>query len=290
VRVIRGQWGSAGAARNAGWRAARGAWVAFLDADDLWFDEKLASAESLLTRFPGAGWFFSDGAFRTTDGQLRTSWTSDWARIPEPYHGHPLEALLQVNFILTSSVVVKRELLESCGGFDESMTHAEDVDLWIRLTRRAPAVATARSLVRYQHLPGGLTRSTVERLEGNARLYERLGRDPDLPAAMRRLARRRAASSRLKLGRVALKRHDGRAARRHLARAWSGGRAPAVAAAWALSLLPPAVSDWLRGNPWIRERVTAPALATTPVMLVSEPPPTATITETPRPHAGGESR
>src|SRR5438132_8729260 len=41
LRVLRGTFGSAGAARNAGWRAATSAWIAFLDADDLWFPDKL---------------------------------------------------------------------------------------------------------------------------------------------------------------------------------------------------------------------------------------------------------
>ncbi|MCC6650944.1 MAG: glycosyltransferase family 2 protein, partial [Candidatus Eisenbacteria bacterium] len=68
VRVVRGRFGSAGAARNAGWRAAKFPWIAFLDADDLWLPEKLAVAAEKLLACPEADWFFSDGAFRTLDG------------------------------------------------------------------------------------------------------------------------------------------------------------------------------------------------------------------------------
>jgi glycosyltransferase involved in cell wall biosynthesis len=63
VRVVRGTFGSAAAARNAGWRAARSPWIGFLDADDVWFPEKLATAAATLDASRSAGWFFSDGRF-----------------------------------------------------------------------------------------------------------------------------------------------------------------------------------------------------------------------------------
>jgi len=270
IQLVRGVWGNAGAARNAGWQRARAPWVAFLDADDVWFGEKLASAETLIARHPAAGWFFSDGAFRTLEGELRTSWFADWARVPDPYFGHPTAALLEVNFILTSSVMVRRELLAATGGFDPAMSHAEDVDLWIRLARRAPAVATARSLVRYQHRPGGLTRQVTARLEGNARLYERLAGDPELDPPLRAAAKRRAGLSRIKLARAALRERDPVTARRHLARAWGSGRAVAVAAAWGLTLLPAPVSAWLRARPLVKGGLAARALETRRVTLESE--------------------
>ena len=54
VRVLRGRFGSAAAARNAGWRAAAAPWIALLDADDAWEPEKLGRAAEALGRAPGA--------------------------------------------------------------------------------------------------------------------------------------------------------------------------------------------------------------------------------------------
>src|SRR5439155_21695635 len=70
VRILAGPFGGAAAARNAGWRAARGPWVALLDADDVWFPGKLAAALDALDHRPAADWFFSDGAFRKLDGVM----------------------------------------------------------------------------------------------------------------------------------------------------------------------------------------------------------------------------
>ena len=249
VRLVRGRFGSAGAARNAGWRAARGAWIAFLDADDLWLPDKLAVAGERLAAAPNADWFFSDGAFRTLDGQLHASWFGLYADLVEPYCGSPLEALFEVNFVLTSSVVVRRSALEAAGGFDESLSHAEDLDLWIRLSRRGLATASRRALVRYQHREGGLTRQTERRLTGGATLFRRLAGDRTLTSDLRRRALRRATLYHYKLGLAALREgraHDARAGFRN---AWLfPERAVPVVLGSLATLLPAALFARLRGG------------------------------------------
>jgi len=231
VRVLAGRWGSAAAARNAAWRASRAPWVAFLDADDLWFPDKLETAARALAAAPRAEWFFSDGAFRTLEGRLEPSWFGLYADVDDGYVGAPLAQLMEVNFILTSSVVARRDALEALGGFREDMTHAEDADLWIRLARRAPAAASARALVRYQHRPGGLTRQVEARLAGTASLFRRLSADGSLDPALRRVARRRVALAEHKLAVAALREGRRADARRHLRGAWLF---PERAVAWAV--------------------------------------------------------
>jgi glycosyltransferase involved in cell wall biosynthesis len=251
VRVVRGRFGSAAAARNAGWRAANATWIAFLDADDLWFESKLETAAAALAAAPDARWFFSDGAFRTLEGETRLSWLETYAELPEPYVGQPVAELMEVNFILTSSAVVRRDMLAELEGFDEQLSHAEDVDLWIRLARRWPATASRSSLVRYQHLPGGLTRHLEARLNGDIALFGRLAADPGLDASLRRRARRRAALSRFKLGVAALR--DGRRAeaRRLFVASWLfPDRAIPVATALTASVLPPQLLARVRGQDW----------------------------------------
>ena len=270
VRVLRGAFGSAAAARNAGWRAATAPWIALLDADDLWFPQKLEAAAAALAAVPGAGWFFSDGAFRELDGTLHASWLASYADLPELYAGHPVGPLLEVNFVLTSSVVIRRDLLEELGGFDETMSHAEDVDLWIRLARRAPAAAVRRALVRYQHRPGGLTRQVRARLLGDVELFSRLAADPGLEAPLRVQASRRVGMAHYKLAFAALREGDHASARRHLGPAWTRGRAAPVAAAWLASLMPPSWVARLRGQGTARG-LAGRTLRLTRVRLETEP-------------------
>jgi len=240
VRLVCGSFGGAAAARNAGWRAARSEWIAFLDADDEWVPTKIEAALGALARHPQADWFFSDGAFEPEDGAPGLeSWFKEHVDCPQEYFGRPLEALLQVNFIMTHTVVVRRALLESLGGFDEGLRQAEDLDLWIRLSRRSPAVALAEPLVRYRRRAGGLSSAARERLSGDEQVFARLVGDTTLAPALRRSAADRLSRVRFKLGFNALRDGDGAAARRHLAGA-AQGPMPAwpVMWAWAASFLP----------------------------------------------------
>jgi glycosyltransferase involved in cell wall biosynthesis len=262
VRLLRGRWGSAAAARNAGWRAARAPWIALLDADDLWLPGKLAEAAQRLAAAPDAAWFFSDGCFRTREGELRPSWLAPYAELEEGYVGQPVAQLLEVNFVLTSSVVMRREALEALGGFDESLTHAEDLELWIRLARRWPAAASPRALVRYQHRPGGLTQQVDARLNGDVTLFSRLAGDHTIAAPLRRVARRRAALAWYKRAIQSLR--DGRSAeaRARLRHAWlAPERVLPVVAAWTLSLLPAPFQTGVRRQGWAAQAAARPMLS-----------------------------
>jgi glycosyltransferase involved in cell wall biosynthesis len=133
------------AARNAGIVRARGEWLAFLDDDDIWAPAKLAT---LLSRAEGGhGFAYSSGL--EVDERISVIRVR---RAPDP-QGLP-RRLFASNAIGTpSGVILRADLLDRIGGFDERLSALADWDLWIRAAAEATAAACGEALVAYRHHP-----------------------------------------------------------------------------------------------------------------------------------------
>jgi glycosyltransferase involved in cell wall biosynthesis len=131
------------AARNLGIATARGRFIAFLDADDLWPMGKLQAQVRLLHQHPELALVFGDcrqfdaqGPRPRTEFQANRLGSAAWG--PGPAIPDAYARLLEVNFITTGSVVVRREALQEVGGFADDLHLVEDLDLWLRIARRHP--------------------------------------------------------------------------------------------------------------------------------------------------------
>jgi glycosyltransferase involved in cell wall biosynthesis len=136
--VLRQENRGEGAARNLGTRAATGEAIAWLDADDRWRPDHVAVVAGLLEENPDAA-----GAF----GAVRCFGRSDELVVGYVDPGASRNVLLPAfrNWLHTTiGAVVRRSALLEVGGLDEVERYSVDFDLWLRMARRSPFVATSR--------------------------------------------------------------------------------------------------------------------------------------------------
>ncbi len=181
VRLIRQANRGVSAARNRGLAAARAGLVAFLDSDDLWHPEKLARQVAVMEE----GWALC----HTEEVWLRGSERVKPKRRHAKAGGWQFLRSLELCCISPSAALVRRDVLEALGGFDEAYPVCEDYDLWLRLTARYPVAYLADALVtkRGGH-PGQLSLSRWGLDRWRVRAIEKVLRDEALPADYRRAA------------------------------------------------------------------------------------------------------
>jgi len=172
--------------RNVGVEHARGDLVALFDADDLMLPGKLARATEVLAGHPDVGMLCTD--FRVIDAEgvlLEESLLSEYRKFRnclEPTDdptvhrmpaGDAWRHLLRTNFVGTSSVVARRDVLTAVGGFNESYKNADDIDMWIRIARAGHDLVFVDEIHHaYRRLATGVTARGALRSKSKIAVYE----------------------------------------------------------------------------------------------------------------------
>ena len=121
------------AARNAGMSLASGRYFALLDSDDLWRPEKTAQQAAWLDAHPEFGMVLCDVVRVDADG---TPYDIFHRREVLREDGWALRWLLLNPSLVPASVMFRREVFETCGGFDPALRTAEDIDFHLRVARQ----------------------------------------------------------------------------------------------------------------------------------------------------------
>lgn len=165
VRIERQSNQGVAAARNRGIELARGDWIAFVDADDIWLPGKLQAQMRLLQEHPEALCCYS--AWKVWRSEQPEPSPTELAKVEDENgladrwqgaSGWIYDQLLLDCWVWTSTVLVKRELLQQLGGFDPALRLGEDYDLWLRISRHTPILRVPQALALYRDHPHSITK------------------------------------------------------------------------------------------------------------------------------------
>jgi glycosyltransferase involved in cell wall biosynthesis len=128
-------------ARNRGIAEAHGAFIGLLDADDVWMPEKVERGITLLAEEPDVGWVTTDcylmhDTVRTTDRYYGT-FVEDFFPVGREAQ---MKAIAAGNF-MSVACIIRRDLIDRFGNFDETLRSSEDYDMWVRFLLGGSSVA-----------------------------------------------------------------------------------------------------------------------------------------------------
>lgn len=130
------------AARNLGIQNSSSPWLAFLDSDDEWLEDKLEEQISFLSRHPQCRFVHSNEI-----------WIRNGVRVNAPKkfdksHRDIFQRSLETCLISPSTVLMRRDLCLEQGCFDESFVICEDYELWLKILLKEEIGFISKNLIK----------------------------------------------------------------------------------------------------------------------------------------------
>lgn len=186
VRYVRQENAGVAVARNRGVAEARGRYLAFLDADDAWYPEKVERQLDALCASSGCRASYS--ALMVSDADLRPV-----RRHLAGRRGSSLEDLLFLGNVVgtPSSVLCDRGVFLEAGGFDPELSQCADWEMWVRIAALTEFAVVPEPMVLYRVHGGNMSRNIPLLEADSVRVLEKgfgLGSLPERLRAQRRRA------------------------------------------------------------------------------------------------------
>lgn len=214
------------ATRNTGIAAARGAWIALLDSDDLWTPDHLATLIARARHDPAADFVHASSAlFESESGreiEIRAPSAQAFSDLPR--------SLYRGDYVVQpSSVLLLKTLWARVGGFNPTYRYVEDREMWLRCARAGAVFAfTGRPTCRYRKHAAALTTHAGPMALASAEVFQQ---HLDWEVIAPELRRCLTAEAWISAGRIALRTAPD-SARNSFSRAWRVRHSPRTAAYW----------------------------------------------------------
>jgi glycosyltransferase involved in cell wall biosynthesis len=168
VKVFTYENAGAAVARNRGLAHAKGEFIAFIDADDLWTLDKLELQLAALQKHPEAGVAYSWTSFIDEKGKLL------YVQQPVYFEGNVYPQLLVSNFLVCGSIpLIRRQAIESVGELDPELKSTHDWDYWLRLAAKWSYVLVPKHQIFYRQVPGSISSKIEVREKYNLMALEK---------------------------------------------------------------------------------------------------------------------
>jgi len=151
----------AASARNFGISKARGEYIAFLDADDIWLPEKLEKQLKLFQNNDQLGLVFTETIGFDEEGFREPLFSKT-----KLLEGDVVKNIFLMSNVATPSVMLRSKVLSTVGVFEEGLIVAEDDNLWMRIADKYPIALVDEVLVYCRFRTGSLTSTPGNFLEG----------------------------------------------------------------------------------------------------------------------------